>query len=187
MLRPFLAAIHQAPPSIVAPIFFLAAGLLAAGGLAKARAPIPTVRALGAARIQVGPPAVRALGAIEVAAGVAGLAAPGRPVALVVAAMYLAFATFLAWLLFRGAEASSCGCLGRRDAPPSWLHVGLNLAAVAAALALALQRSAPPNVVRFAWGLPFHGAGFVAGLVLAGSLAYLTVAFLPRLFLSYRP
>src|SRR5690242_10022241 len=129
---------------LVAP-FFVAAGLLIASGIGKILRPAPAVDALAAAGLPGGAVAARALGVVEVLAGAAALWRPSTATALVVAALYLAFALFLVRLIRRGG-ATTCGCVGSGEAPPSWLHVALDLAAVAVSVAAA------------AWGVPSLGS-----------------------------
>jgi Methylamine utilisation protein MauE len=168
---------------LVAP-FFLAAGLLFASGIGKILRPAPAVDALAAAGLPGGAVAARALGVVEVLAGAAALWRPTTATALVVAALYLAFALFLVRLIRRGG-ATTCGCVGSGEAPPSWLHVALDLAAVAVSVAAA------------AWGVPSLGSAVAASpmagvpllivLVGAGALLAIAVVEVPRAWASYRP
>jgi hypothetical protein len=168
---------------LVAP-FFLAAGLLIASGIGKILRPAPAVDALAAAGLPGGAVAARALGVVEVLAGAAALWRPTTATALVVAALYLAFALFLVRLIRRGG-ATTCGCVGSGEAPPSWLHVALDLAAVAVSVAAA------------AWGVPSLGSAVAAspmagvplliGLAGAGALLAIAVVEVPRAWGSYRP
>src|SRR4051794_11422387 len=69
----------------------------------------------------------RAVGAIEVVLGLAALSGRfGGALALVVAAAHVAFAVVVALAIGHGLP--SCGCFGRRAAPPGKLHVVTNLA-----------------------------------------------------------
>lgn len=115
-------------------------------------------------------------------AGVAGLMRPGPIVAAAVGFLYLAFAVFLVRLMSTR-RAAGCGCLGRRETPPSRLHVGLNLVAAGAAVAVAF--APPPAIVDLARATPWNGLPFVAGLLTAGYALYLLVAFLPTVFFSW--
>ena len=137
-----------------------------------------------------GRPAVVALGVGEAAIGLAFLLRPGAITGGLLAAAYLAFAAFLLVLLRRHAEGSTCGCLGEGDAPPSRLHVGLDLAAAGAASAAAVL-SATGSAVRSplveADRLGWAGVPFVVGIGLVAWLAALTVAHVPRLFSSWEP
>ncbi len=44
--------------------------------------------------------------------------------------------------LLRDAPIASCGCFGKEDTPPSWVHVGVNLVAVVAAAVVAIDPGA---------------------------------------------
>lgn len=171
----------------LAPAVFVASGLLVASGALKLARPAATAGALAQARLPSPLPAVRMLGLVELAAGGFGLLHPVRPAAFAVAGLYAAFAGFLGWVLATGRAVSSCGCLGRREAPPSWLHVALDLAAAALAATAGVVASRLPSVVDVARSQPGLGLPFLAGLAAAGYAAYLAVAFVPELFGSYRP
>jgi hypothetical protein len=166
--------------ALIAP-FFAAAGLVAVSGLAKLRHPGSASRVLGALRLPAGPSAVRVIGLAELAIGTWCLFAPGRAAAVSLGLLYGAFAVFLAVLMKAG--GASCGCLGRREAPPSVAHVVLNVAAASVA---ALVAFAPPaGVIAFGTRLPLGGVSFFVGTFLIAYLAYLSAAYLPGVFWSY--
>src|ERR671923_2730774 len=152
------------PPSLVVP-FSAAALVLAASGVLKLRSPGPLVRLLRALGFPAGPVPVRWFGGLEVVLGAACLVAPTRGAALTMGTLYLCFAAVLGVVLVRGVDVPSCGCAGARDLPPSWIHLGLNLAASAASLAAASTGPAFEGVVRTAAGLPLGGAAFLIGVV----------------------
>ena len=163
--------------------------LLIASGVAKLRRTEPSSRALAAARLPSGAPVVRTLAVAETSVGVAFVLRPAPVTALLLAAMYVAFAVFLVALLRRPAEASTCGCLGDRQAPPSRLHVGMDLIAAAAAIAVATLSAtgtAPPSFLAEAGRLGWRGVPFVVGVGLAAWLGTLAVAHLPNLFGAWR-
>lgn len=131
-----------------ASVYGAAALFLIASGISKVRRPLSTARALYAAGLPSRLVAVQSLGAIEFIVGIAALGAPAVLVARVdagvVAALYCGFAAFLAYGLVRAKGLPSCGCLGTKDLPPSWFHVGADLLAVGAALLCAVGASNTP-------------------------------------------
>ena len=101
------------------------AGTLASLGLARPAAR-GRVRGTGAARV---------VGTVEVALGLGALAVGGPVLAVGVALAYLGFAVVVVLARRRGLE--SCGCFGARSAPPSWVHVGVNVVSAAVAFVAA--------------------------------------------------
>lgn len=164
---------------VMAAPYFLAAALLVLSGVAKVRRPGPASRALAAAGLPSGWGTVRVLGTAEFAVGALAVALPNPPVAMALAAFYGAFALFVGYVLAARIPAASCGCAGGREAPPSILHVVLDLFAAAAAVVIAYDP--PPNVVRFALGAPLHGLPLVALLGATGYLAVLATSLRPDL------
>jgi hypothetical protein len=165
---------------LMAPVVWAACFLLAAGGAAKLRQPASTVLALRSAGLPAHRIAVRALAVFEIALGCVCIARP-NPVALVLLALvYAGFAAFIARLVMLGAPGLSCGCAGRRDIPSSWLHVVLNLVGAAAAAAAAAL--GPQGF----WQLGPAGFAAVAGAAVIAWAAFLTVAYVPELFGSWR-
>lgn len=152
----------------VAAPFLAACALLAAGGALKALRPDDTARALRTLRIPLGVNGVRVAGAGEAVLGVVA-AATGSPLAAAaVAASYLGFAAIVSVALARRLPISSCGCFGAIETPPTWLHVIVNLAA--AAVAVAAATDPPGSLVRVLEDQPAAGIPF---LVLTGVIAYL--------------
>ncbi len=103
----------------------IAAGLAIVAGAAKWARPSPAVEALRAVGWTfVGAVLVRVGAALEVALGVTALAG-WAPAMIGLGLTYLGFAAFV--VVARAHPAvRSCGCLGERDAPPSWRHVGVD-------------------------------------------------------------
>lgn len=83
--------------------------------------------------------------------------------------------------LRRGGTVGSCGCFGRPDTPPTRLHVALNVAAAAAAVAAPVAVDPGPRVVDALRDQPLAGAPFVALTALATWFAFLALARLPQL------
>jgi hypothetical protein len=112
----------------VEPIFFTAAALLVLSGAGKLRNPNPAARALRIAGVSfAGPTAGRAIGISEVLAGILGLVAPRPAGAVVVGVAYMAFAGFLLFMARFRPAADSCGCLGKHDVAPNYIHAGLDV------------------------------------------------------------
>src|SRR4051812_10747982 len=122
--------------ALAGPVVVVAALLALAGGLKVVR-PAPTAGALRAMRLPAAVPLVRVLGVGEVALGVSAGIPFARPLLVLLAAAYLAFAAFVMAALGANTPLQSCGCFGEADTPPSAVHVGLNLAAAVAALTAA--------------------------------------------------
>ena len=173
-------------PSSLAVPFSAAALVLALSGVAKLRRPGSLVRMLGAMGIPAGPFAIRVLAAIELAVGAACLVSPRRAASAAMGLLYLSFAAVLALLLVRGIEVPSCGCAGDRDVPPSWIHVGLNLAAAATAVAAASTGPGFGGILGTAAAVPLAGAGFVVGILTISWLAVLCASYLPTVLFAYR-
>lgn len=104
--------------------------LLLIAGAQKVFDPSTTSGALKAARLPSSPVLVRLLGLVEVGAGVAFLVWGGPIPVAVAAVLYAGFAWFVLNALIRKLPISSCGCLGSTETPPTFIHVGMNLAAV---------------------------------------------------------
>lgn len=166
--------------------FFAAALVLVLSGVAKLRQPGSLVRLLGSVGIPAGPVGVRAFSLVESAVGTICLIAPGRAAAMALGSLYVVFAAVLACILARRLEVASCGCAGDRDLPPSWIHVALNLAAAATALASAVTGPAFGGLAPTAAHLPLAGAGFVVGVATTAWLAVLCAAHLPTVLFAYR-
>src|SRR5437870_3541035 len=124
--------------ALAGPVVVVAALLVLAGALKVAR-PAPTAGALRAMGLPARLALVRVLGLSEIAIGLAAGITFARPLLVLLAAAYLAFATFVIAALGANTPLQSCGCFGQTDTPPSPIHVGLNLAAAATAFGAALS------------------------------------------------
>jgi hypothetical protein len=159
----------------------VAAGPLAAvsalvglAGVAKVARPDRTAQALGAAGIglssTVAQVAGRLIGVAEVGLAVAAIALGSRPVALLVAATYVAFAAFTLRLIARTDGQADCGCFGASHEPATRVHVALNLGAAALAVFAAAD---PPGSIRAVLAhQPLAGVPFVALVVLCTWLGH---------------
>ncbi|MGH8945746.1 MAG: hypothetical protein ACRDVL_06340, partial [Acidimicrobiia bacterium] len=141
----------------------------------KVADPQPTSGALAATRLPSQLWLVRLLGILEFGAALAGLGI-GSLAVTPGTILYICFAIFT-WAALRGDRPlQSCGCFGREDTPPSWIHVGFNSVS-ALALGSVVLSSAP--VVP--WSQP--AGELVAYLAFAGLgvyAAYLILTALPQ-------
>ena len=170
----------------LAPIVFLAAGLLLAAGAAKLMQPGATAQALLDAGMPGSRSAARVVGGTEIAVGIWALARPSAGGALALGVLYLAFAAFLAYVLRVHPDAGSCGCAGPTRVPPNRLHLALNMIAAAAGISLAVAGGAPGVV---AWLTTLGPAAVPAalGLGLAGWLAVVAVTLAPGAYRAWEP
>lgn len=106
------------------------------GGAAKLVRPAPFAALLSALGLPGGEAAARLVGAAEVALGAATFVTGARWAAALLALAYLVFAVSV--VLARRHGAASCGCFGAADAPPSTVHVVLNLVSAGVAVAAAV-------------------------------------------------
>ena len=169
---------------LVAVMAFVAAALLVASGLAKAARPLPTSRAMYAAGLPGDAWIARGIGAIEIVVGAWFLASPSTAAGVALAVLYASFAGVVGFLLVARPEATSCGCAGTTDVPPSRIHLTLNVVAVAAAVAASIDP--PASLVATLTSLGAAAIPFVVGLVTAAGLAVAAVTDLPPALSSYR-
>lgn len=151
-------------------VFWVVCLVLVVAGASKLADPGPiasTLSALGFGGRIVG----RLVGAVEVAVGITAMSLGGTATGVAVAVAYLAFGAVV--VLARRRGLPSCGCFGARSAPPSIVHVGLDVssALVAATAVVAGGGSGPVAVADGLAGL--GGAGIVVALLLL--LATVTV------------
>ena len=153
--------------------FAIVAIVLAIGGLFKLRDPAPTGSMFAALGLPASPLIVRLVGLIELAVGTLAFLVGGRLLAAAVAVGYLVFAGVTVLLVRRSEAGVSCGCFGRLSAPPSLVHVGVNV--IAAALAIAAVVVDVPGFVSVRADLPAAG---VPQALTIGVGAWLLVAVL---------
>lgn len=171
-------------------IFFVACGLLALAGAAKAIRPDDTARALvllfagnapWAPSIRRARLAVRLGALLEAALGVAALLASRPATAAFVAASYALFAGVVLYARRSGGVLATCGCFGRPDTPPTNLHVVLNLAFVAAAIAVAVHPPQRSYLLEFLGHQPWLGFPLIFVSGVGVWLAYLALSPLASL------
>lgn len=153
----------------------VALGLIAASGIAKLVDPQPTTVAMRSAGLPASALLTTLLAGGEVVSGSLGLA--GSAIAAWIAAfLYLSFAVFTFAAVRNRIPVQSCGCFGRDDTPPTWIHVGFNAVAAAALVYTAAEGR---NVVD--WTLPVGELVLYAAFVGAGSYAaYLLLFEMPK-------
>ena len=150
--------------------------LLVVAGVAKLSRPAPGVADLLGFRAPT--PLVRLVGGLEVAIGVAALLV-GGPFAWVVGLLYASFAVIVLRAVL--AEARSCGCFGRLDAPPSWVHVLGNLALAAVSFVAAAAGRAPvPTIVQEIGDRPAVGLVLAVEIVVVAGLGLVCFTALPE-------
>jgi hypothetical protein len=130
---------------------------------------------------------VRILGLIEAAVGMVCIVRPSAPAAATMGLIYAGFTVFVASLILRRVPAGSCGCLGERDLPPTWLHVAFTAGAAAVAWMVAVTEPGIGSILRQAAATPLAGVPYVAGVATAGVLAALAVVHLPAVAGAWRP
>lgn len=164
--------------------FTIAAALLTIGGVLKAAAPADTANAVRGVGIPLGRTAVRIGGTAELGVGVYALATGSRGAAVLVAVSFLAFAAFVGYALRRDLPIATCGCFGKAETPPSIVHIVLNLAGVASAVAVASDPGA--SLTDVVGDQPLGGVPF---LVLTGTgvyLSFVALTSLPRAMATVR-
>jgi hypothetical protein len=156
----------------------IAAALLLLGGILKAARPGDTANALRGVGLPASALLVRLGGVAEVAVGVFAITTGGTLAAALVAASYLAFAAFVARAMRADAPIATCGCFGKEDTPPSAVHLGIDLAAVAAAIAVIAQPGVGlGDVVR---DQPLGGAPYFLLVVIGVYVTFVALTALPR-------
>jgi hypothetical protein len=171
-------------------IFFVACGLLVLAGAAKAVRPDDTARALvllfarnapWAPSIRRARLAVRLGALLEGALGAAALLLPRPATAALVAASYALFICVVLYARRAGGVLATCGCFGRPDTPPTFLHVVLNLAFVVSAVAVTIRPPDASSLFAFLGHQPWLGAPLIFVTGVGVWLAYLALSPLASL------
>lgn len=129
---------------------YAAALVLVISAVAKIARPTGTVVALQAVRIRVGSNPVYALAAFELLVGAAVIASAAPIAIAAMGALYVGFALFALAVLRRGGPAASCGCFGEAATPVHPIHVVIDLAVAALAIAALIVPPSPPTQVSVA-------------------------------------
>jgi hypothetical protein len=160
-------------------VYAAAAGLLAIGGAMKVVKPDDTANALKSLRLPAGRRLMRAGGAAEAIVGAWALLVGGVVPAVIIAMSYLALAAFVVAAMRSRTPVSSCGCFGEVDAPPTTGHIVINLGAATVAALSALTGRAPSLSTVFS-DQGWAAVPLLAFIAIAGYLAFLMIAVLPR-------
>lgn len=167
---------------VVTALHAAAAVLLVIAGAAKLGRPESTAEMIAALGLRVPTTGVRAFGAAEMALGLAALALGGPAVAAATGAVYALFALVVVRAIAVG--AASCGCFGRADTPPSWIHVAVNGAFSVASFGAAIADNTPVEVME---GQPGAGLPFVLLVGVIAGLALTALTALPEALAARRP
>lgn len=156
---------------VVVALHVAAALLLIVAGLAKMFRPVPTTELLTSFGLPELPVVVVVIGAVESALGVSALVFGGPVLAAATGAFYVGFFAVVWRALVSG--ATTCGCFGRVNSPPSVLHLVGNAGfALVSFLAAAGRTPAQVMADQPAGGIGFVlAAGVVAGLGLVAFTA----------------
>jgi len=164
--------------------YLAAAALLVGAGVAKARRPDDTARAVrqltGRASLAAVSALVRCLAVAEALLGAAALAHPDPFSAALVGASYLGFTGFVLWARARGGALATCGCFGTPDTPPTIGHAALDagFALSAALVALRGRGGWLPAALAHQYG---HGVPLVIAAAACAWLSVLVMSSLGRL------
>ena len=165
---------------VVVVLHVAAALLLIVAGLAKIVRPVPTIDLLASLGLPQAPVAVAVIGAVESAVGVLALVIGGPLLAAATAALYLGFFAVVWRALATG--ATTCGCFGRVNSPPSWLHLFGN-AGFAIASVVAVAGRTPTQVMA---DQPASGIGFVLAAGVIAGLALVAFTAVPEALAARR-
>ena len=151
-----------------------AALLLVVAGLAKVFRPVSTTELLTSFGLPEVPVVVVVIGVVESAVGILAMVAGGPLLAAATGTLYVGFMVVVTGALATGAR--TCGCFGRVDSPPSWLHVVGN-AGFAVASFVAVAGQTPTQVMA---DQPASGIGFVLGSGVIAGLALVAFTAVPE-------
>jgi hypothetical protein len=172
--------------SVLAGPFAIATVVLALGGALKALEPASTAHALIALGLPGGRLLVRIGGAFEAVLAVAALVTGFPVAAALVAASYAAFAVVVLFALRSGRPISSCGCLGKVDTPPSWVHVGIDVVAAGVAAGAALAGAADIALPDVLGDQALLGVPFILLVVVGVGQVLLALTALPKVTAAAR-
>lgn len=156
----------------------LCAALLIMSGGSKLVDPEPTRGALKATGLPSATAVAIMLGVWEIVAGATALAFGGALGGGMLAVTYLGFAGFVGFALARDLPIQSCGCFGRDDTPPTWLHVAVNLSAAAAGIWIAVTGTG--DLLATLGEQPLAGVPYIAFVGIGVYALYLLLAELPQ-------
>jgi hypothetical protein len=160
---------------VLAGPYVAAATLLLVSGALKVRRPAATSGVLarrGPRRL------VPILGLAEVLVGLGALTVDGPVFPLLAAGLYLGFSAFVALALASDEQVSDCGCFGAAEAPPTVLHLLLNIGAAATCGAVGLGSGG--TLGRAVEAQPLLGVPFLLLTGTCVALVYSVLTVLPR-------
>jgi hypothetical protein len=164
-------------PELAGPLFVFA-GLLVIAGVSKGIGPRAAAGALRAMRLPSALPLVRLMGLAEVLIG-AAVMVTGRAVAsAALTVAYLGFGGFVAIALARELPIGSCGCFGKDDTPPTWIHLAINIAGVAVGVATTLSPIGSPS--EWLPALDPHRIPYLVFTAAALLFSYIILSDLPK-------
>lgn len=140
--------------------------------------PEPTRGALKATGLPSATAVAMTLGVWEIAAGAIALVFGGVIGGGMLALTYLGFAGFVGFALARNLPIQSCGCFGRDDTPPTWLHVAVNLTAATAGTWIAVTGTG--DLLSTLGQQPLAGIPYVGFVGIGVYALYLLLAELPQ-------
>jgi hypothetical protein len=159
---------------VIVALHAAAALLLIVAGMAKIARPAPTTELLATLGVPGRRAVTVAIGGVETLVGLGALAVGGSITAAATGVLYAGFVAVV-WRAM-SAGAASCGCFGRVDAPPSWIHVVGNAALAVVSFAAIGGRPA----VDVMEGQPAAGLGFVLLVGVIAGLALVAFTALPE-------
>ncbi len=160
--------------------YLVAVLLVVAAGVGKAIDPVMTVGALRGVGVRLPASVVRAFGAAEAVLGVAAVVTGNRWLAIAIAISYVGFTVFVLVALARRLPIGSCGCFGRAETPPSWLHVVVNAGAILSAIAVAVAAGDGRSVLHGFSDQPLGGVPFVLLSVVGAYAAFVLLTVVPQ-------
>jgi hypothetical protein len=172
--------------TVLAGPFAIAALVLAFGGALKVLEPADTANALRALRLPSGHVFVRVGGALELGIGLAALVTGATVLAALVGVSYIVFALVVLVALRSGRPISSCGCLGKVDTPPSWVHVAIDVVAAGVAIAAATAVDTQVALPEVLSSQPLAGVPFVLLLIVGVALVFVAFSALPKTMAAAR-
>lgn len=156
----------------------VAAALIVLAGAQKLVEPTMAVGALRSLRLPGSPMLVRAGSCGEMVIGLMAIVDGGPLWWGLVALSYGAFALFVLAALRAGTMIGSCGCFGREETPPHFLHVGIDV--VLAGIAAAMAARSGPELMTALVDEPGAAVPLVSLSAISIFLLYAAFVYLPR-------
>ena len=158
--------------------FWVFAALLVVAGWGKVMSPVATQGALLASGLPSSRAIVVVLGVAEFVAGIYAIVFGDPLGAVAVSVFYVGFAGFVVNALLRDLPVASCGCFGKEDTPPTWIHVAVTVIGLAAGVGAALAPPGSVTEVAASTEPPFLVFLLVTGIAFA--FGYMSLTTLPK-------